>query len=151
MRKYSWGEKICIDLASQFEHWFLVAYPTIPIALGIWWNRFREVGRAAINCCAVRTESQKKIFNWGGAFSAVIELESEIDSGSVPIWRSNQEMVRLPGGKKGNGNLSQISAQLTCDAVYLLDGRKYSQELFTISILPYIDACMRKQQGYVRQ
>ena len=96
-------------------------------------NRFRGVGRAAINCCAVRTESQKKIFNWGGALSAVIELESETDFGSVPFWRSNQEMVRLPGGKKGNGNLSQISAQLTCDAVYLLEGnthKNFSQFLY---------------------
>ena len=42
-------------------------------------------------------------------------------------------MVRLPGGKKGNGNLSQISAQLTCDAVYPLEGntrKNFSQFLY---------------------
>ena len=46
------------------------------------WEEYWEERRSIVALCA---QSLKKIFNWGGALSAVIELESETDSGSVPF------------------------------------------------------------------
>lgn len=148
MRKYSWGEKICTDLASQFEHWFLMAYPTIPIALGIWWNRFSGVGRVAINCCAVRTDFQKKYSIGEELFQQYLKWKVKLNLALFPSEGRIRKWWDCQVAKKETATQPNFSSADLWRS--LSTGRKYSQ-LLTISILPYIHACMRRQQGYVRQ